>query len=95
MCAEHSFCNIFAAFGVEVTEPAPAGFELNAVFFQKQFLKFFQAAGAVGGFLDCCSEKFFLCLEHCFAWGEAVCQNLAVALIQFFVPCVLHGIPGL
>ena len=86
MCAEHSFRNIFAAFGVEVTESAPADFELNAVFFHKQSLKFFQAAGTGSGFFDCGSEKFFLCLENCFTWSEAVCQNLIVALFQFLLP---------
>ena len=85
MCAEHSFCSIFAAFGVEITEPAPAGFELNAVFFHKQTLKFFQAAGAVGSFLDCVSKKFFLCLKNCLTWGKAVCKNLTFTFIQFLL----------
>ena len=53
MCAEHPSGDIFVSFRVEVAEPAPADLQFDIVFFQKQVLKIFPAAGNGCGIFDC------------------------------------------
>lgn len=42
--------------------------------------------GAVGGFLDCGSEKFFLCLENCFTWVRPSARIWLLRSSSFFCP---------
>ena len=69
---------------MKIAESAPVDFQLNVIFFQKYLLKFFQTAGRSRTFFNGGTEKIFLRLKFCFAWGKPFGLDLLISSFKIF-----------
>ena len=90
MTAEFPAGDVLLPFRVKKAEPASALFHAYTVFLCQSIFEFFQRAGISGNFGNCIPQELLLCLVSCCPRSHAICNDLLIELVQFFLfPSVL------